>query len=175
MSEIRATLALRDDDGTVIAFCNPGMGWKESKGEVIRDIEHGSERYCVKPFGAPPSYIGILTLGGMKCPLTSPDGFGRNNLQDLPSCQSPFDTRPAMVSLTVNPVQGTAATSGPVARSLAGDLRGPPPERNPVDPGTPPPWPSAASLERGGAPTAVAVWRAPGLAVIEENSRRKSR
>ena len=79
MLEIQATRAIRDDDGTVISLCYPGMGWKESKRDVIRDIENGSERYRVKPFGAPSSYIGILTLGGMKCPRTSPDGFGRNN------------------------------------------------------------------------------------------------
>lgn len=86
MTEHEVTHVRKDDDGNIIAFCNPSIDWEESKHEVIRNIENGSKSYYVKSYGTSRSYIHVFPLGRRKYLRTNPDGFGRNNLNDLPIC-----------------------------------------------------------------------------------------
>lgn len=87
MERRQVTHTTKDQDGDIIALCNPGMFWSPvSKSQAIRDIESNTHSYYVKS-GIKEVYIHVVKKGdGSKYLRTDPDSTDKNNLDELPDC-----------------------------------------------------------------------------------------
>ncbi|NQV18664.1 MAG: DUF3892 domain-containing protein [Armatimonadetes bacterium] len=87
MTERKVTHTQKDNDGDIIALCNPDETWSPIlKADAIRDIESQSSRYYVQ-VGYNKVYIHVVSdqIKG-KYLRTDPDCTDSNNLDDLPDC-----------------------------------------------------------------------------------------
>ncbi|NDL60409.1 DUF3892 domain-containing protein [Phytoactinopolyspora mesophila] len=79
----RVTKTGKADDGTISSLCNPGEDWSpRSKAAAVRDIKNGDYSYWVMVGG---QRVDVHVVRGEHL-STSPDGYGRNNLLELPDC-----------------------------------------------------------------------------------------
>jgi len=86
MARRRVTRSGKDEDGDIVALCNPGEFWSpRMKRDAIGDIESGAHSYYVAMEGV---RVGIHVVEGPtgKYLRTDPDQTERNNLDDLPDC-----------------------------------------------------------------------------------------
>jgi len=84
MIERRVTKSRKDDEGDIIALCNPRELWSPRfKWDAISDIEDQSQRYYVQ-VGYNKVYIHVVSdpIKG-KYLRTDPDSTDSNNLDDL--------------------------------------------------------------------------------------------
>ena len=80
------TRTKKDQDGDILALCNPGDEWStRSKEDAIRDIESGEFDYYVSWPGNATD-VKVVSGPNGKYLRTDRDSSGRNNLQDLPDC-----------------------------------------------------------------------------------------
>lgn len=73
----------KDDDGDILALCNPGQTWSpRKKFDAISDIENDFHAY----FSNGESKIQVVHGPNGKYLRTAPDGSTGNNLDELPDC-----------------------------------------------------------------------------------------
>ena len=86
MADRRVTRTEKDDDGDILALCNPWADWRRrSKELAIGDIENGLHRYYVE-LGNEEVDIHVVKGSTGKYLRTDSDATSRNNLDDLPDC-----------------------------------------------------------------------------------------
>ena len=84
MARRRVIRTFKNQDGDIIALCNPGR-WRRTKDEVINDIERGQHSYYVHEAGEPVD-IHVVERHGVKHLRTNPDSHPDNNLDALRTC-----------------------------------------------------------------------------------------
>lgn len=88
MIDRKVTQSGKDEDGDIIALCNPDAWWSpREKEDAISDIESGSYRYYV---GDGDDEVDINVIDDKdkgKYLRTNPDDTTNNNLDDLPDCE----------------------------------------------------------------------------------------
>jgi len=85
MIERRVTRSRKDNDGDIIAICNPGESWAPRlKADAIKDIENHSHRYFVLVGFHKVSIHVVSDPVNGKYLRTDPDSTDSNNLDDLP-------------------------------------------------------------------------------------------
>ena len=76
----------KDEDGDILALCNPGDYWSpRQKADAIQDIESGLHTYYV-PWQSGRTPIRVVNGPNGKYLRTDRDNTSRNNLDDLPDC-----------------------------------------------------------------------------------------
>ncbi len=76
----------KDQDGDILALCNPGDIWSPRlKADAIHDIESGLHTYYV-PWQSGRTPIKVVKGPKGKYLRTDRDNTSRNNLDDLPDC-----------------------------------------------------------------------------------------
>lgn len=83
MAKRQVTRSGKDRDGDITRLC--GSWGSTAKAQAIQEIEGGTHNYVV---GSGSSEVRVLVKQGPrgKYLTTSPDGRGRNNLDNLPDC-----------------------------------------------------------------------------------------
>jgi hypothetical protein len=73
----------KTDDGTISSLCSPGAHWSpRTKAGAVSDIKDGVANYWVEVNGR---RVDVYVVDGQHL-STSPDGYGKNNLLELPDC-----------------------------------------------------------------------------------------
>lgn len=87
MADRQVTNTRKDQDGDILALCNPGTYWSpRMKSSAINDIENDIHTYYVRR-GNTRTYIHVVNDRRRgKYLRTNPDSTSRNNLDDLPDC-----------------------------------------------------------------------------------------
>jgi Protein of unknown function (DUF3892) len=87
MADREVTQSRKDDEGDILALCNPGASWSpRDKDDAIDDIEQGSHTYFVRVSGVGRVDIHVVDGPSGKYLRTDPDRTTHNNLDDLPDC-----------------------------------------------------------------------------------------
>lgn len=87
MAERAVTRTRKDQDGDILALCNPGDFWSPGlKGDAILDIENGVHRYFVPWSDGRRTEIRVINGPKGKYLRTDRDNTSRNNLDDLADC-----------------------------------------------------------------------------------------
>jgi hypothetical protein len=78
--------AAEDDDGDIIALCNPDASWSPRfKASAISDIENDRHAYYVKS-GETETDVHVVDGPTGKYLRTTADSTSDNNLDNLPDC-----------------------------------------------------------------------------------------
>ncbi len=87
MADREVTQSRKDDEGDIVALCNPNTSWSpRQKDDAIRDIEGRLHRYFVILRGVGRVDIHVVRGPTGKYLRTDPDRASDNNLDDLPDC-----------------------------------------------------------------------------------------
>ncbi len=87
MSDRPVTQTRKDEDGDILALCNPESPWSpRQKDDAIRDIETGAHTYYVPWPEGRRTDIQVVNGPTGKYLRTDRDDTSRNNLDELPDC-----------------------------------------------------------------------------------------
>ena len=86
MAKRRVSQTGKDADGDITKLCNPGDAWSPRlRADAIKDIEARTHEYYTL-VGSREAQVYVKSRAGRKFLTTSPDGYGPNNLDNLPDC-----------------------------------------------------------------------------------------
>ena len=86
MADRQVTQSKKDEDGDILALCNPDQVWSpKSKRDAIHDIVNRVHSYYVRDFSG---RVNIIVVNGTtgKFLRTEKDTTKGNNLDELPDC-----------------------------------------------------------------------------------------
>lgn len=87
MIDRKVTQSGKDEDGDIIALCNPDAWWSpREKDDAISDITSKTHRYYVKVGNNEVNIHVVNDPKKGKYLRTNPDETSSNNLDDLPDC-----------------------------------------------------------------------------------------
>ena len=80
----------KDTDGDITSLCNRTASWSpRQKADAIFDIENGVHEYWVNWLNFPETRVRVAkTAYGTKYLRTDRDNTTRNNLDELPACET---------------------------------------------------------------------------------------
>jgi len=83
VEERRVRRTAKDEDGDIVALCNPYAHWQRvTKWVAMRQLEEGRFRYYVQEEGPEKIYVEVVD-GHLR---TEADATSKNNLDNLPDC-----------------------------------------------------------------------------------------
>ena len=91
MANRQVTNSHKDPEGDIIGLCGPwyptttGLSY-ENRATIVHHIDTGTHVYFVRVPGHGDVAVKAPTRYGRRYLTTHPDGTGRNNLDNLPTC-----------------------------------------------------------------------------------------